>query len=98
MLLAVTSIKLVAEIALMAFLGQWVLGLLAGRGREGNLFYQLLAVLTKPFVKGVRLMTPRVVLDRHIPLAAFVLLAMVWVVATIVRIQMCLEIGVQLCR
>jgi hypothetical protein len=98
MLLAVTSIKLVAEIALMAFVGQWVLGLLAGQKRDSNLFYQLLAVLTKPFVKGVRLITPRVVLDRHIPLAAFTLLAMVWVVVTIVRIQMCLEIGVQLCR
>lgn len=98
MLLAVTSIKLVAEIALMAFVGQWVLGLLAGSRRDTNFFYQLLAVLTRPFVRGVRLITPRVVLDRHIPLAAFVLLAMLWVVVTLVRIQTCLEIGVHLCR
>lgn len=98
MLLAVTSIKLVAEIALMAFVGQWVLGLLAGSRRDSNFFYQLLAVLTRPFVRGVRLITPRVVLDRHIPLAAFVLLAMLWMVVTLVRIQTCLEIGVHLCR
>ena len=98
MLLAVTSIKLVAEIALMAFAGLWVLGLLAGQKRDTNFFYQLLAVLTRPFVKGVRFITPRIVLDRHIPLAAFVLLAMVWVVVTIMRISMCLEIGVHLCR
>lgn len=98
MLLAVTSIKLVAEIALMAFVGQWVLGLLAGSRRDTNFFYQLLAVLTRPFVRGVRLITPRIVLDRHIPLAAFVLLAMLWMVVTLVRIQTCLEIGVHLCR
>lgn len=98
MLLVVTSIKLVVEIALMAFVGQWVLGLLAGQKRDTNPFHQLLVVLTKPFVKGLRLVTPRVVLDRHIPLAAFVLLAMVWVGVTITRIKMCLEIGVHLCR
>lgn len=98
MLLVVSAIKLVAEIALMAFAGQWLLGLLAGSKRETNVFFQTLGVLTKPFVKGVRLVTPRVVIDRHVPLAAFVLLAMVWVVATIAKINLCLEVGVQSCR
>jgi hypothetical protein len=97
MLLVVSAIKLVAEIALMAFAGQWLLGLLAGSKRETNIFYQTLDVLTKPFVKGVRMITPGVVIDRHVPLAAFVLLAMVWVVATIARISICLEVGVQTC-
>jgi hypothetical protein len=55
-------------------------------------------VLTAPFVKGMRLITPRVVIDRHIPLAAFVLLAMVWVVATLAKINVCLQIGVEACR
>jgi hypothetical protein len=39
-----------------------------------------------------------VVIDRHIPLAAFVALAMVWVVATITKINICIEIGVEQCR
>lgn len=98
MLLIVLSIKLVAEIALMAMAGQFLLGLLAGAKREKNFFYRLLQVLTNPFVKGMRLITPRVVIDRHIPLAAFVLLAMVWLIATLTKINLCLQIGVEQCR
>lgn len=98
MLLFVSAVKLVAEIALMALAGQFLLGLLAGQKRETNLFYQLLQVMTKPFVKGMRLVTPKVVIDRHIPLAAFVALAMVWVVTTITKINLCLQIGVEQCR
>lgn len=98
MLLVVSSIKLVAEIALMALAGQFLLGLLAGARREGNLFYQLLTMLTNPFVKGARWLAPRVVLDRHVPLVAFLLLAFVWLVATIAKVQICLSIGVQACR
>jgi hypothetical protein len=98
MLLLTSSIKLIAEIALLALLGQWVLGLLAGARREGNFFYQLLQVLTRPFVRLTRLISPRVVLDRHIPLATFLWLASLWLVVTLLRIQHCLEIGVQLCK
>ncbi|MEW6706771.1 MAG: hypothetical protein AB1430_18130 [Pseudomonadota bacterium] len=98
MLLFVSSVKLVAEIALMAFAGQWLLGLLAGQKRESNFFYKLLGVLTQPFVRGMRFITPRVVIDRHIPLAAFMLLLSVWVVATIAKIEICVRIGVQACR
>lgn len=98
MLLVVSAVKLVAEIALMALAGQFLLGLLAGQKRDTNIFYQLLQVMTKPFVKGMRLVTPKVVIDRHIPLAAFVVLAMVWVVVTITKINLCLQIGVEQCR
>lgn len=98
MLLLASSVKLIAEIALLALAGQWVLGLLAGSRRDQNLFYRLLQVLTNPFVKTVRFITPRFVLDRHIPLAAFVLLASVWLAATIAKINLCLQIGVQACR
>ncbi|MBT2305180.1 hypothetical protein J7E70_32770 [Variovorax paradoxus] len=98
MLLLASSVKLIAEIALLALAGQWVLGLLAGSRRDQNLFYRLLQVLTNPFVKTVRFITPRFVLDRHIPLAAFVLLASVWLAATVAKINLCLQIGVQACR
>ena len=98
MLLLVSSIKLVSEIALMALVGQFLLGLLIGGKREGNLFYGMLEVLTRPFVKLARLITPRVVLDRHVPLAAFFLLAMIWIVATGYKINLCVQLGVQACR
>lgn len=97
MLFLISSIKLVAEIALMALAGQMLLGLLAGAKRDSNLFYQLLQVIASPFVKGVRLLTPRIVLDRHIPIAAFGLMAIVWLAATIGKVNFCLHIGVQQC-
>ena len=76
MLLFLSIVKLVCEIALMALFGQWVLGLLAGAKREQNFFYQLLAQVGRPFVMLARLITPRsIVLDRHVPLVAFLVLA-----------------------
>ena len=61
MLLLISSVKLIAEIALLSLLGQWILGLLAGQKREQNLFYQVLQVLTRPFVRATRFITPRFV-------------------------------------
>lgn len=98
MLLFVSAVKLIAEIALLALAGQFLLGVLAGQKRESNFFYKLLQVLTGPFVKGMRLITPKIVIDRHIPLAVFVLLSTVWVFSTIVKINLCLQIGIEQCR
>jgi hypothetical protein len=98
MLLFVTSVKLLAEIALMALLGQFVLGLLAGAKRETNLFYQLLKMLTDPFVKATRFISPKFVLDRHVPMATFVLVLMVWMAATLMKINLCVQLGREACR
>ena len=98
MLFFVTAVKLVAEIGLMAFIGRFILGMLAGAKRDSNLFYGILSILTRPFERLTRLITPRVVIDRHIPLAAFLLLAAVWIFATLSKIRMCVELGVQVCR
>lgn len=98
MLLLVESIKLLAEIALMALAGQWLLGLLAGAKRDSNVFYRVFQVVTAPVLRGARLLAPRIVLDRHLPLVAFLLLALVWLLATTAKIRICLEIGIQACR
>lgn len=98
MLAVASTIKLIAEIALMALLGQWLLGLLAGARKEQNLFYQILQIMTRPFVSVARLLTPKLVLDRHVPLVAFLLLFFIWLGATIYRVQTCLQIGVELCK
>ena len=45
-----------------------------------------------------RAITPRVVLDRHVPLAAFVALLSLWVIATIAKVNVCLEVGMELCK
>lgn len=98
MLLFVEILKLLAEIALLSLAGQWVLGLLAGKRREQNLFYQLFQVITKPLIAGARLVSPRVVLDQHLPLVATLLLFFVWMIATVTKIDICVRIGVHLCR
>lgn len=98
-MLLVSSVKLIAEIALLALVGQFLLGLLTGARREQNLFYRLLQVLTGPFIKGARWVAPRrIVIDRHLPLVAFLLLAFMWLAATITKISLCLQSGVNLCR
>jgi len=98
MLFAVSSIKLIAEIALLALFGQWVLGLLAGAKKDTNLFYQVLQIAGKPFVVAARFITPKQIIDRHVPLVAFLLLLFVWIAATLLKIRTCLEIGVELCK
>lgn len=98
MLLLVNILKLLAEIALLALAGQWVLGLLAGAKRDTNLFYQIFQIVTRPVVTGVRKITPRVVIDRHVPLVAFLMLFFVWLIATVTKIDICVRIGVHLCQ
>lgn len=98
MLIFVSIVKLVAEIALLALAGQGVLALLAGAKRDQNLFYQLLQIMTRPFIAGARYITPKVVLDRHVPFVAFLLLFFVWVAATLTKISICVQIGVEQCK
>ncbi len=72
------SIQLVVAIALMALIGQGVLYIFAGRDRDRNIFYQIICIVTSPFVKLVRLLTPRVFEDRHVPFATFCILSVVF--------------------
>jgi hypothetical protein len=65
MLILVSTVKLIAEIALLALLGQWLLGLLAGAKRDKNIFYQILQIQGRPFVAVARLVTPKFVVERR---------------------------------
>jgi hypothetical protein len=77
-LLAVVILKALLELAGMFLLGRGLLYLLAGAKREQNLFYQVMCVVTNPVLKATRWITPSVVLDRHIPYAAFLLVLWIW--------------------
>lgn len=98
MLTALNLIQLVLYIALLALLGQGALYLLAGARREGNVFYQLLRTVAKPFTAIVRAITPAKVADRHVPILTFALLALVYVVVTIEKISLCVAQNMQGCR
>lgn len=94
----IVSVKLVAEIALMALAGQAVLGVLAGANRYRNPFYLLLRQVSHPFLVLARWLTPRVVLERHLPIVAFLLLAFLWLITTAAKISWCVEQGVRTCQ
>ena len=98
MLTTVVAIKFIAEMGLLAFMGQGVLAVLVGAGRKNNVVYQLFVVLTRPFVKAVHFITPPAVLARHRPLMACCLLTVVWLTATFFKISWCLQIGTAACR
>jgi len=77
-LLLVVIVKALAELAGMFLLGRGLLWLLAGRKRMDNIFYQVLAIVTDPVIRAARWLTPRLVVDSHIPLVAFVLVLWIW--------------------
>jgi hypothetical protein len=77
-LLLVVMVKALAELAGMFLLGRGLLWVLAGRKRMDNIFYQVLAVVTDPLIRATRFLAPRVVLDSHIPVVTFALVAWIW--------------------
>jgi hypothetical protein len=73
-------LQLLATLVLMFLLGQGVLYVLAGQKRDSNLFYQLFQITTRPALRFTRWITPKVIVDRHIPFVAFLLAAWIWVI------------------
>jgi hypothetical protein len=77
-LLMLVILKALAELAFMFLLGRGALFVLAGRKRAGNLFYQVLCIVTDPVLRLARRLTPRMVMDAHIPFVAALLVAWIW--------------------
>jgi hypothetical protein len=77
-LLLVVIAKALLELAGMFLLGRGALYLLAGAKRDSNMFYQIVSIVTKPVIAATRFITPKAVLDKHIPLAAFLLVLWLW--------------------
>lgn len=98
MLTFLTLLQLILYVPLLALLGQGLLYVLAGAKRDSNVFYQLLKLISKPFTVVVRKLTPRLVADHHVPFVTFFLLLVVYAIVTFERIDLCLKVGVELCR
>ena len=98
MLLAVVIAKSLIELSLMFIVGRFLLGLLAGPNRDNNVFWQLLDVASKPALWITRKVSPRLILDQHIPLATSSWLIIAWVMVVQMKIEMCLEMGVATCQ
>ena len=93
MLLTVIILKSLIELSLMFIVARFLLGLLAGAKRSTNVFWQLLDVAAKPALWITRRVSPKLILDQHIPLAAASWLLMAWVLVVKVKIDLCLQLG-----
>ena len=77
-LLLLVIVKALAELAFMFLIGLGALYILAGHKREGNIFYGLLSIVTDPVIRVARFLTPRIVVDAHIPFVAVLLVVWIW--------------------
>lgn len=98
MLLTVVILKSLIELSLMFIVARFILGLLAGAKRHTNVFWQLLDVAAKPALWITRRVSPKLILDQHIPLAAVSWLLVAWVLVVKLKIDLCLQMGALACQ
>ncbi|MEO7402606.1 MAG: hypothetical protein ABIU95_02950 [Burkholderiales bacterium] len=94
----IKSIKAVVELGGFFLIGQGLLFFLAGAKREQNFAYQLLKILTGPLTKFTRWITPKWIVDRHIPYATFFLLFWIWVATIFALGNACAGLDIAVCR
>lgn len=86
-LVILQTLMLVAGLAL---LGQLIVGLFSWSRRRENVVYQLLGIVASPAVRLARLVSPRVVMDEHVPALAFLLLLVGYFVVGFFHRDVCL--------
>lgn len=90
-LLLVSVIRVIVEVALLVLLGQGVLAILSGSRRESNIVYKLFSTVTSPVIRMARFVTPKLVVDKHLPMVTFFLLFWLWIGLAYVKQQICLQ-------
>jgi hypothetical protein len=98
MLLTIVILKSLIELSLMFIVGRFLLGLLAGAKRQTNVFWQLLDVAAKPSLWLTRKLSPKLILDQHIPLATASWLLVAWVLMVKLKIDLCMQLGASSCQ
>ena len=93
MLSMVSIVKGLVEFAGLLLVGQGLVFLLSFGRQEANPIYRFLRLLTSPVVRPVRFVTPRFVLDQHVPAVSFFLLFWLWVVLKFYQVVLAHEAG-----
>ena len=91
-------LKLCAEVALLSLAGQGALWLLLGHRADGNLVYQLLGVVSSPVLRLVAWCSPSRWSRRVVIGLASLSLVLLWLMATVGKVWVCLEGGAGTCR
>ena len=102
MLFAITALKMLTELAFLALLGRGILRLflhrLAPQAAATNPFLWILDALCRPPLWMVAVITPHHVPDRHHPVLALAMMAGLWLAFTWLKIEWCLQQGMEQCR
>lgn len=88
-LFVLSALRAIVEVALLALLGQGLLALLAGARRGTNPIYRLFQIVTEPVLRAMRFVTPKAILDKHLPFVAFFLLFWLWILLAYVKRSLC---------
>lgn len=91
MALVLLMVQTIIFVAGLALLGQFLVGVFAWGRRERNPVYQLFGIVARPAIGLVRAITPRLVLDRHIPLATFLICFFAYFAIGFVHRDVCLS-------
>jgi hypothetical protein len=78
-LLILGVLRALVEVSMLFLLGQGLLALLAGSRRHDNIMYKLFVIVTAPVLRAMRKITPRQIIDRHLPFVAFAVLFWLWI-------------------
>lgn len=98
MLLFLNIAQLVLYIGALGLIGQGLLYVLAGQGRDTNLFYQLIGMVNKPWIVIARFISPKQIIDRQIPFVAFCIVGVLYIAVTLAKIEHCISIGIEACQ
>jgi uncharacterized protein YggT (Ycf19 family) len=82
------------QVALYLFLGRGAMWIFGGSRLEQNFIYQLFKKGTDPLIRATRLITPRFILDKHLPFVTILLLA--WIGLAVIHVRRAACIAQQL--
>lgn len=88
-LFVVGVVRALVEVALLSLLGQGLVGLLAGASRQTNPVYRVFLIITNPPVKATRWITPKLIIDKHIPFVTFFVLFWLWILLAYIKRVLC---------
>lgn len=98
LLLFLNIAQLLLYIGGLGLAGQGLLYVLAGQGRDTNLFYQLIGMVNKPWTVVARFISPKQIVDSQVPFVAFCIVGVLYIAVTIAKIEHCLTIGIEACQ
>lgn len=98
MVTALVIVKALIELALMFILGRAALGLLIGRRRTQNVFWQILDIAARPALWLTRAISLKWVPQRYLTVTTLAWLLLAWLAVLKLKIEACLSHGLGSCQ